>query len=377
MDFMKDVFFWIIGTGIPFLFVLTVVVFFHELGHFLVARWNGVGVARFSIGFGAELGGFNDSKGTRWSVCAVPLGGYVKFIDDANPASMPGDTNALEAEGHDSSNFFAKKKLSQRAAIVAAGPIANFILAVVIFTGIFFINGRDILSAQIDEILPGSVASETGFQVGDTIIAIDGAPIEGFVDLQRAVSVSAEIPLVFTVKRAGGSVDLTATPALKEVPDPFGGTQRIGQLGIQRSTSPEAIVNKRFGPVEALGEGAGETWYIMKRTVTFFGGLITGRESVDQLGGPIRIAEVSGHVAAISFTALIGLTAVLSVSIGIMNLLPIPVLDGGHLMFYAIEAVRGGPLPEKTQEYGYKIGLALVLTLMVFVTSIDISRLFG
>lgn len=377
MDFLKDVFFWVLSTAVPFLFVLTIVVFFHELGHFLVARWNNVGVAKFAVGFGPDIWGFTDRKGTRWALSAIPLGGYVKFIDDANPASMPGDTSQLEEAGFDKSNFFATKKLWQRALVVAAGPIANFILAIVIFAGIFLINGRDIVSAKIDNIVEGSVAAQSEFQIGDTIVAVDGSPIESFSDLQRVVFVNAEIPLEFTVERQGENVSFSVIPALKEIDDGFGGVQRVGQLGIQRSSSPEAIVNKRFGPIEAVVEGADETLFIMERTVSFFAGLFTGRESIDQLGGPIRIAEVSGQVAAISFTALIGLTAVLSVSIGIMNLLPIPVLDGGHLIFYAIEAVRGSPLPPKAQELGYKFGLAIVLTMMVFVTTIDVSRLFG
>lgn len=377
MDFISEWFFWLLGWGVPFLFVLTIVVFFHELGHFLVARWNGVGISKFAIGFGPDLFSFTDRHGTLWAFSVIPLGGYVKFIDDANPASIPGDIRALEAAGHDKSRFFAKKKLWQRAAVVAAGPIANFILAVVIFAGIFFINGRDILTAKVDEVVPGSVAASAGFAPGDVILRVDGEAIESFEDLQRIVSVSAEIPLVFTVRRGEEDVTIDATPALREVKDGLGGIQRIGQIGIQRSSSPDAVITKRYGPLEAIGEGIGETWYIVKRTLSFFGGLFTGRESIEQLGGPIRIAEVSGHVAAISFTALIGLTAVLSVSIGIMNLLPIPVLDGGHLIFYAIEAVRGRPVPPRAQEIGYKVGLAVLLTFMVLVTTIDINRLLG
>ena len=364
-----------VGWVLPFLFVLTIVVFFHELGHFLVARWNGVGVAKFAVGFGPDIWGFTDKHGTRWALSAIPLGGYVKFIDDADPSgASPNKTAELEAAGVDPSKLFAKKRLWQRASVVAAGPIANFILAIVIFAGIFLVNGRDILTAKVDEIHANSAASKAGFKVGDTIIEIDGVKIASFTDLQRIVSVSAEIPLSIKVLRDGGEVNLTATPALREVDDRLGGTQRIGLLGIQRSTSEDAIIHKSFGPIGAITEGVSETGYVVKRTVTFFIGLFTGRESVDQLGGPIRIAEVSKHVAAISFTALISLTAVLSVSIGIMNLLPIPVLDGGHLVFYAIEAVKGSPLSEKAQEYCFKFGLAVVLSMMIFVTTIDISR---
>lgn len=374
MDFISEWFFWFLGWGLPFLFVLTVVVFFHELGHFMVARWNGVGVSKFAIGFGPDLFSFRDKHNTIWAFSAIPLGGYVKFIDDANPASMSGDTSELEASGVDKSTFFANKKLWQRAAVVAAGPIANFILAIVIFFGIFYVNGRDILTAQVDEIVPDSVAAQAGFKPGDRIVKVDDKVIESFNDLQRAVSVSAEIPLNFIVQRNGEDVTINATPAFREVDDGLGGIQRIGQLGIQRSGNADAIINIKYSPLEALGEGVGETWYIMKRTVQFFGGLITGRESIQQLGGPIRIAEVSQHFAAIGFTALISLTAVLSVSIGIMNLMPIPVLDGGHLIFYALEAVRGRPVTEKTQEISYKIGFVFLLTFMILVSTIDINR---
>lgn len=374
MEFISEWFFWLIGWGLPFLFVLTIVVFFHELGHFLVARWNGVGIAKFAIGFGPDIFSFTDKHNTVWAFSIIPLGGYVKFIDDANAASMPGGESALEGADRDPSKFFAKKKLWQRALVVAAGPIANFLLAIVIFSGIFLVNGRDILSARIDEIVAGSVAEAAGFQPGDTIVNVDGQPIESFSDLKRIVSDNADIPLVFTVLRGGQSVVLHATPAHREVDDGFGGKQRIGLIGIQRSGSADAIVHKTYGPIAAVREGVSETWYIMKRTVTFFGGLFTGRESIDQLGGPIRIADISQQVAAVSFTALIGLTAVLSVSIGIMNLLPIPVLDGGHLIFYAIEAIRGRPVNAKTQEWGYKIGFAVLVTFMILVTTIDINR---
>lgn len=374
MELLGQGFTWIVAWCLPFLFVLTIVVFFHELGHFLVARWNGIGVAKFAIGFGPDLWSFTDKKGTVWALSAIPLGGYVKFIDDANAASTPGDLKALEAKGHDTSQFFARKKLWQRAAVVAAGPIANFILAIVIFSGLFMTTGRDIISAKVDEIVPGSVAASAGFRAGDLIIAVNGSAIESFSDLQRIVSVSAEIPLTVSVLREGAEITLTATPEFREVNDPFGGKQRIGQLGIQRSSSADAIIHKSYGPLEAVGEAVDETVYVIRRTATFFVGLFTGRESIDQLGGPIRIAEVSGQVAAISFAALVSLTAVLSVSIGIMNLLPIPVLDGGHLLFYAIEAVRGRPVPEKAQEWSFKVGLAVLLTFMLLVTTIDISR---
>lgn len=375
MEFLLSGFNLVIGYILPFLVVLTIVVFFHELGHFLVARWNGVAVEKFAVGFGPDIWGFEDKHGTRWAISAIPLGGYVKFIDDANAASMPGDLEDEALRGQDTSGFFSNKKLWQRASVVAAGPIANFILAIVIFSGLFMINGRDVVTPHVDSVAENSAAERAGFQIGDLIIAVDGKSIETFAELQRIVSANPDNQMPFVVKRDGVDVTLTATPSFVETDDGFGGKMRIGQLGITRSHDPEAIRTIHYGPIGAVNEAVGETWYITTRTFSFLGGLIIGRESVDQLGGPIRIAEVSGQVASISLVALISLTAVLSVSIGIMNLLPIPVLDGGHLVFYAVEAVRGKPLSKKTQELGFKIGLAFVLTMTVAVTTLDINRI--
>ena len=378
MDFIANNGSLLFGTILPFLIVLTIVVFFHELGHYLVARWNDVGIQAFSIGFGPELYGFNDRHGTRWKLSAIPLGGYVKFIDDANEASAPAsskDLAQLEAQGLDKSKFLSNKKVWQRAAVVAAGPIANFLLSILIFAGVLFFAGKMITTAMVDDLIEGGVAIEAGFQKGDQIVAVDDNVIESFADLQRIVATNPELEMKFSVKRDGGIAEIFATPALQEVSDGLGNTQRVGRLGISRSVSPEAVIHKTFGPVESLTGGVTETYFYIKETVRFLSRLIVGRESVDQLGGPIRIAEVTGKVAAISIFALINLTAILSVSIGFLNLLPIPMLDGGHLVFYALEAIRGQPLPEKVQEYSFRVGLALVLSLMLFVTVLDISRL--
>lgn len=374
MEFVQSMFWWVIGSALPFLFVLTVVVFFHELGHFLVARWNGIGVAKFAVGFGPDICGFTDKHGTRWALSAIPLGGYVKFIDDANVASMPGETSSLEAAGYDKSLFFAGKKLWQRAAVVAAGPIANFILAIVIFSAILFFVGRTVQTARVDSIRPDSVAAQSEFLVGDTVVAINGGAIESFADLRRIVAVSAETPLKVTVLRDGAEVNFLVTPALTEVEDGLGGTHRVGQLGILRNNNQEELIHQSFNPIEAVVEGTKQTGQTVLQLVQFLGKLVIGRESVDQLGGPLSIADLSARVAAVGFIQLIHLTAFLSISIGFMNLLPIPVLDGGHLMFYAIEGIRGKPLSDRVQQVGYKIGLAMVLTLMIFVTTLDIGR---
>ncbi|MEM6615916.1 MAG: RIP metalloprotease RseP [Pseudomonadota bacterium] len=363
------------GYIIPFLFVLSIVVFFHELGHFMVARWCGVRVLTFSVGFGPELFGWNDKQGTRWKLAAIPLGGYVKFAGDENAASVPDHEILDRMTAAEKSGAFHLKPVSQRAAIVAAGPIANFILATVIFACIFSVVGQPIIQARVDTVNQDSAAAEAGFQPGDLVVSIEGKEISGFNDMQRIVSVSAERELSFVVERGGIDVELTATPRLREVTDRFGNAQRIGLLGISRSTEPEDVVVQRYNPLTATWMGVGEVYFIIDRTLSYIWGLVAGRESADQLGGPIRIAQMSGDVATLGIAPLFQLAAVLSVSIGLLNLFPVPMLDGGHLVYYAVEALRGKPLSEKTQEWGFKVGLALVLMLMVFATWNDITRL--
>jgi len=366
-----------IGTGetiLAFLFVLTVVVFFHELGHFLVARWCGVKVRTFSIGFGPEIFGFYDKKGTRWRFAWIPLGGYVKFLDDENAASAP-DHDAIAAMTEEErAGSFHYKPLYQRAAIVAAGPIANFILAIVIYAVLFTAVGQTIISPRVDQVVEGSAAESAGFKNGDLVVEIDGEPIESFGEMQRIVGLSADEQLTVVVMRDEARVELTPTPERKEKQDFFGNTVRMGVLGISRSNAAEDRTFERHDPFTALWLGTKETYTIASHTLVYIGRVFSGRESADQLGGPLRIAQVSGQVASLGFVALIGLTAVLSVSIGLLNLFPIPILDGGHLLFYAIEAVRGRPLSQKTQEIGFRIGLALVLMLMIFVTWNDLIQ---
>ncbi len=367
---------WLVGYLVPFLFVLTIVVFFHELGHFLVARWCGVRILVFSIGFGPELVGFNDRHGTRWKLAAVPLGGYVKFFGDENAASVPDHEAAAAMTPAERRDSFFYKPVWQRAAVVAAGPIANFLLAIFIFAAVFALHGKQTTSARVDSVQAGSAAAEAGFQPSDVILSIDGRPIESFNDMQRIVSASAGQKLEFVVERGGTRQTLHAVPALKEVKDNFGNMHRIGLLGISRSMAPGDVKVEKVGPLSAIALGAQETWFVIDRTMSYIGGVVAGRESADQLGGPIRIAQVSGQVATAGFVALMHLAAVLSVSIGLLNLFPIPLLDGGHLLFYAIEAFRGRPLSERAQEVGFRIGLAIVLMLMVFATYNDIAGIF-
>ena len=366
MDFSGGFF----GTIVPFLAVLTALVFVHELGHYLVARWNGVRVEIFSIGFGPELFGWNDKAGTRWKFSLIPLGGYVKMFGDANAASMPSDDVPQMSEA-ERAEAFPYKRLGQRAAIVSAGPIANFIFAIVVLAGLFSIVGQPFTPAVVGTVNEGSAAEAAGFLPGDEILAVDGQSIQRFEELQRIVALRPEEKLTFTVQRDGGEVTLEGTPARVERPNGMGETQEVGQLGITRSGAEFT----RHDPATAVWQATRETVSIIEQTFTALGQIIRGARGADELGGPIRIAQMSGQAAELGLTTVIYFAAVLSINLGLINLFPVPMLDGGHLMFYAIEAIRGRPLGERAQEYGFRIGLALVLTLMVFVTWNDLLRI--
>ncbi|MEX0852876.1 MAG: RIP metalloprotease RseP [Bauldia sp.] len=365
----------IVGYLVPFLFVLTVVVFVHELGHFLVARLFGVAVKVFSIGFGPEIFALVDRRGTRWRLSVIPLGGYVKFLGDENEVSAT-DRAALARMGPaERSLAFAGKPVTARAAIVAAGPLANFLLAIAIFTAIFSLYGREVMTPRVDTVVAGSAAERAGFEPGDTIVSIDGRPIGSFNDLQRVVSFSAERDLDIIVRRGDREITLSAAPERQDVTDRFGNQHRVGVLGIARDARGGDIVTERFSVPEAAWVATQETWFVAERTLAYLAAVVIGRESADQLGGPLRVAEVSAQVATLGFVALVNLAAILSISIGLINLFPIPMLDGGHLLFFAIEAVRGRPLSERVQEIGLRIGFATVVMLMVFATWNDIIHL--
>ncbi len=367
----------VISWVIPFLFVLTLVVFFHELGHFLIARWNGVRVLVFSIGFGRELFGFNDRHGTRWKISAVPLGGYVKFFGDENAASVPDHAAAAAMSEAERRESFVHQPVGPRAAIVVAGPLANFLLAIAIFASLFMIYGKQSTAARVESIQPESAAAAAGFQPGDLVLSINGSKIESFAEMQRIVSISAGEMLTIVVDRGGTHVTLKAVPTLKEIKDNFGNVHRIGVLGISRSIAPTEMKMEPVGPATAVWMGIKETWIIIETTLSYVGRIVVGRDNADQLGGPIMIAQVSGQVATLGMAAIMHFVAVLSVSIGLLNLFPVPLLDGGHLLFYAVEFVRGKPLSERAQEIGFRIGFALVAALMVFATKNDIFRLWN
>jgi regulator of sigma E protease len=351
---------------VPVLFTLTIIVFFHELGHFLVARWCGIKVLVFSIGFGPEVVGFYDRRGTRWKISALPLGGYVKFFGDENEASVP-DAATLAAMTEDErKQSFPGQPVGARAAVVAAGPITNFILAIILFAGVFLAYGKTTVIPRVAAVDPNGPAAAAGFKAGDVIVSIDGTKIDSFTDVQRIVSFSPGVTLTIVVDRGGVPYTLKATPAEKD---------KRGMLGITRSNEPGDVRTEAVGPTEALQLGVERTWLVVTSTMGYLRDVARRRQSADQIRGPITIWDLTVEAAKLGFGPLVELTALLSVSIGLLNLFPIPLLDGGHLLFYAIEWVRGRPLSERAQEVGFRIGLAIVLMLMIFATFNDLRPL--
>ncbi|MCH7936840.1 MAG: RIP metalloprotease RseP [Proteobacteria bacterium] len=358
--------------GIPFLIALTVLVFFHELGHFWVARLAKVRVEVFSVGFGSELFGWNDKAGTRWKIGIIPLGGYVKMFGQSDlPSDEEEDETPLTDE--EKAVSFQHKTLAQRTAIVAAGPIANFLLSVVLIAGLMATFGAARPYAGVGDIMPGSAAAAAGFEVGDRIVSIDGEPVEWFSDLVRIVSAQPEIPLRIKVIRGDTELVLAATPKRHQQPGAEGKTVEIGLLGVRYD--PQQVYYERQNPLMAVWMGIKQTASLTERTLSFLGQVITGRQSADGIGGPLRIVQYAGITFQSGIESFIFFLAVLSVNLGLINLFPIPILDGGHLLFFAVEAIRGRPLGPQAQEYGFRFGLILVLILMVFVTWNDLVQL--
>ncbi|MFN3614010.1 MAG: RIP metalloprotease RseP [Rubrimonas sp.] len=437
----------LLATVLPFLLVLGVVVFVHEFGHYIVGRWCGIGAEVFSIGFGRELFGWTDRRGTRWRVAALPLGGYVKFTGDADASSSHADPATLaRLSPEERGRSFHLASVERRALTVFAGPAANFLLSIVIFAmmalgqgrpadgpvigeisadvnpefaqalrpgdRVTSVNGREVADfaalqaalletegaeaqatvvrdgtaqtltisfrppARVDGLAPGGAAEAAGLQVGDVIVGVDGREIGGFSDLQRATQDSGGQPMTLTVLRDGATFETAITPQMGQATDPVtGATVPRPLLGVQKFSREIMPLVEPVGPASAVGFGVQRTWDVIALSLSGLADVISGREEAREvLGGPIRIAEVSGDAAASGVAVFIGLIAVLSTSIGLINLFPIPILDGGHLMFYAIEKLRGRPLRERWQEIGNGVGLALVLSLMIFATFNDLSR---
>ncbi len=356
---------------VPFLVILTVLVFVHEFGHYLIARWNGVRVEVFSIGFGPEVFGWWDRAGTRWKFSTIPLGGYVKMFGDSDASSglpLPGLARLAPAERDVSFHY---KRLGQRAAIVAAGPAANFLFAIVVLAILFMTYGQPFTPAEVGQVQPGSAAEQGGIQPGDVIVDIDGHTVQRFEDVQQVVRLNPGVPMTVVVRRDGQEQTLHVTPSRTELTDRFGNHYQIGLLGIARS----GMEYVKRDPATAIMQAGTETWDLSVSTMKALWQIIIGTRATDELGGPLRIAQMSGEVAQGGVVAVLWFMAVLSINLGLINLFPVPVLDGGHLLFYAAEAVRGKPLGQRAQEYGFRIGLAMVLTLMVFATWNDLVHL--
>ena len=355
------------GTIVPFLFVLTVVVFVHEMGHYLIGRWCGIGVEAFSIGFGPELLGFNDRTGTRWKLSAVPLGGYVKFVGDAGATSTPDAEHLSHLSPEQQAVAFHNQATWKKAAAIFAGPAFNFLLTIAIFTVFFAFLGRPVLDPVVASVMPDSAAEEAGFRPGDKFVAIDGTPVETFADVQRLVAPHGGDVLRFEIERDGERLVLEATPRPMERDDGLGNKVTSGAIGVTNDRDTGRYRVEELGPLGAFTAAVRETGYLISNTFTFLKRLVAGREDKCNLGGPVKIAEMAGQAAQQGFQWLIQLTALLSVGVGILNLMPVPPLDGGHLMFYAIESVTRRPVPEAVVEWVYRLGFLAVLTLMAFV----------
>jgi regulator of sigma E protease len=356
---------------IPFLFVLTVLVFVHEFGHYFIARRNGVRVEVFSIGFGPELFGWLDRAGTRWKISAIPLGGYVKMFGDSDASSSLPTASLADLTAADRDVSFHYKRLGQRTAIVAAGPAANFLFAIVLLASLFMTYGQPFTPAQVGQVQAGSAAAVAGIKPGDVIVSINGAAVRSFEDVQADVRLNPGVQMAVVVRRDGKDIALRATPNKTELTDRFGNHYEIGLLGIAHN----GINYVRRDPATALLQAGTQTWDLSASTLKAIWQIVIGVRGTDELGGPLRIAQMSGDVAQGGVVAVLWFMAVLSINLGLINLFPVPVLDGGHLLFYAAEALRGKPLGQRAQEYGFRIGLALVLTLMVFATWNDLVHL--
>ena len=359
---------------VPFLVAITVLVFVHELGHYLVARWCGVRVEVFSVGFGGEIWGRTDSRGTRWKLSWVPFGGYVKMFGEMLPPAGDGeDGPALSPEEERVS--FHTKALWRRAAIVFAGPFANFLFAAVLLAAIFATVGEPSTPANVTAVVEGSAAERAGIAPGDVIRRIDGNRVDRFEEVARIVRMSAGVELEIEVEREGERVTLLAVPDTVALTEGRSVPQKIGRLGISRSGGGIEIV--RRDPGQAVLRGIDETIRITGEIFQAIGQILSGVRDTSDLGGPIRIAQISGDVWQAGLLSMVAFVATLSINLGLINLFPIPMLDGGHLMFYAVEAVAGRPPGRRTREYGYRVGIALVLGLMVFVTWNDLVQIIS
>lgn len=394
---MLDAFGLILTYVVPFLLVLTTIVTIHELGHFLMARAFKVKIERFAVGFGRAILSRTDRRGVEWRVGWIPLGGYVKFAGDLDASSVPDVAGLTELRGRlvaehgpgAESDYLYFKPVWQRALIAAAGPAANFLLAITLFSLLFAILGVQVLPPRVGAVTPGSPAAAAGFQTGDLIVRMNGQPVSDPRDVVRVVSLSSNTPVRFEVDRSGAKVDLVATPVRTTEQDEISGRVRLGRVGMELGVRRDEARFVRVNPFQAVGMGVSQTGEVLGTTLTYLGRIVTGRESGEMLSGPLGIARSAGGVtrqateassdpglqAANVVLTLVQFAAILSIGIGFLNLLPIPILDGGHLLFYAYEAVFRRPVAARFQEAGYRVGLALLAGLMLFATWNDLQNL--
>jgi regulator of sigma E protease len=354
---------------VPFIAVLTVLVFFHELGHFAVARRCGVRVEVFSIGFGPEIFGYTAKSGTRWKFSAIPFGGYVRMFGERAP---DGDEGAHAVSKEDEAVSFYAKSLGQRACIVVAGPLANFVFAIVALASLFMFLGQPYTPADVGKVVEGSAAERAGIKAGDIFLKIDDVEIDRFEQVRQVVQLAPGKPLAIVVRRGQQTINLTAVPDAVDVTQ-FGSTQKIGRLGVSRPSGDMVFV--RHDPFTAVWKATVRTYVLTGSILDALGQIITGKRTAKELGGPVRIAQISGDMAQAGLVMIVQFAAVLSINLGLINLFPIPLLDGGHLVFYGVEAIRGRPVGEKTMGYSLNIGMALILCLTIFVTWNDLVQM--
>ena len=362
---------------IPFLILITVVVFIHEYGHYYFAKKYGVGVTDFSIGFGKEIFGWSDKSGTRWKICLLPLGGYVKFFGDRNVFSQAEQQEIINKYSEEDRNkLFILKPLYQRAIIVAAGPMANFVLALIIFFLINIFIGKDMTPAIIDEVQKDSPAYIAGLKKNDKIISVDGKKIESILEVSTFINTSTSEKIDFILLREGTEISIPIVPKLVDTKDYLGNSVKKRIIGIKLFAPGKELQKKRMGPSKAIYYSFKEVWFVSTTSLNYLGKMFVGSADTSQLGGPLRIAKITGQVAEYGIIPFLSIMAYISISLGLINLFPIPMLDGGHLMFYFFEKILGKPLSQKTQEFFFRIGLFLLISLMFFATFNDL-REFG
>ena len=359
---------------LPFIVLIVIVVFIHEYGHYYFAKRFGVGVTDFSIGFGKEMFGWNDKSGTRWKVCLIPLGGYVKFFGDRNVYSQADNEKIIkEYSKEDQDKLFVLKPLYQRALIVFGGPLANFLLAILIFFSVYTFAGKDFTPAVINEVQKNSPAMVAGLKDNDIVVSIDGNEVKSIMEVSKYIMMSTDEFINFTVNRYDQDLTFRVKPNIVEGEDNLGNKINKRMVGIKLGAYNNEVNHVKLGPAKALFYAVNEVYYVSTSSLKYIGSMIAGNGDTSQLGGPIRIAKISGQVAEFGILPFISLMAYISISLGLINLFPIPMLDGGHLMFYGIEKVLGRPLSQKTQEGFFRIGMFLLLSLMFFTTFNDLK----